>query len=67
MQAFIVLLLHYAFWFWQFRPFFVMLFRGWGGAVAIAPIVGFCSALAWIFYLGNVEPELTRASSGVPA
>jgi hypothetical protein len=55
----IILLLHYAFWFWQFSPFFAMFLSGWGGAVAVVPVVGLCSSLAWMLYLANLEPLST--------
>jgi hypothetical protein len=43
----VTLLLHLGFWLWQFgtRPFFM----GYGGLVA--PTLGFCAGLTWIFYV----------------
>jgi len=61
----LILLLHYAFWFWQFRFFFVTLIRGWGGAVAVVPVVGLSSSLAWMLYLANVKRESPRRTSDI--
>lgn len=63
----LVLLLHYAFWFWQFSPLFRTLVRGWGGSVAVTPVVGLCSGLAWILYRTTLREEwkAQRAPSGV--
>lgn len=60
----LILLLHYAFWFWQFWPLFNTLLRGWG-PVAVTPVVGLCSGVAWVLYLTTLQREsiLQRTSS----
>jgi hypothetical protein len=55
----LILLLHYAFWFWQFWPLFGTLLRGWGGAGAVTLVAGLCSSLSWVLYLANLGQEST--------
>jgi hypothetical protein len=50
-----ILIVHYAFWLWQFWPLFVTFFRGWGGASAVTLVVALCSCLAWLFYEARLE------------
>jgi len=57
--AIFILLLHYAFWSWQFWPLFVTLVRGWGGSAAVTLLVGLCSSLLWMLYLAHLEREAT--------
>lgn len=58
-----IVVVHYAFWFWQFRLFFLTLVRGWGGAVAVAPVIGLCSGLAWLLYTAKLAPSSQGSNS----
>lgn len=51
----LIVLVHYGFWFWQFGPY--PFFMGYGGPVA--PAMGLCSTLAWVFYVRGIEREPT--------
>ena len=46
-----ILLLHYGFWFWQFGSH--IFFMGYGGP--LAPAVGLCASLSWMFYRRSVR------------
>ncbi len=49
-QILLIVLVHFGFWFWQFnpRPFF----STYSGPVA--PAIGLCSTLIWVFYANSV-------------
>lgn len=49
----LALLLHYAFWLWQFRPLLTTFLRGWGGSVAVIPFVALIAGLAWALYVSK--------------
>jgi hypothetical protein len=45
--------LHYALWFCQFGPYSLLL--GQRGPLFLQPLIGFSSALAWIFYMKHLH------------
>jgi len=58
----LLLLVHYAFWLWQFRFSFWALDRGWGGSDAITPVVGLFAGLTWAIYVWQKQPPTLRSA-----
>jgi hypothetical protein len=54
-DAALLLLAHYAFWFRQFRFLFRELIRGWGGSVALLPVIGLLAGLIWVRYVSQLH------------
>lgn len=57
----VVVIVHYAFWFWEFGPYSVLL--GQGGPLFAQPIIGFISAIAWILYMKDRSLDIQRNDS----
>jgi hypothetical protein len=45
----LVISVHYAFWFWQYGPYSILL--GFGGPMVLQPILGLISTTAWLLYI----------------
>lgn len=58
------LLVHYAFWLWQFRFFLRALMRGWGGSVALLPVIGLFAGLTWIVYASQLPSRISATALG---
>ena len=56
----LIISLHFAFWFWQFGPYSLLLH--YGGPLVLEPIIGLSSTLAWVLYIRRLQHEPRRVA-----
>lgn len=61
----VVLIGHYGFWFWQFRPQLSTALGGYGDAPALISFASFAAGLAWITYVHNGTATLSATSKPI--